>query len=129
MLYSAKAKGFFPLDMQAMYEAAGTWPTDGAPVTAEDHAALMVAQAAGKLIQPDAQGNPVAVDHPAPTVAQLAIAARAKRDALLSATDWTQLGDVPDATKKPWQIYRQALRDVSTQTGFPTTVVWPTAPV
>ena len=41
--------------------------------------------------------------------------ARQKRDALLSACDWTQLPDVPSATQQAWQAYRQALRDITTQ--------------
>jgi hypothetical protein len=52
---------------------------------------------------------------------------RARRDALLAPTDWTQLPDVPLATKAAWAEYRQALRDVTTQPD-PTNIVWPTPP-
>ena len=40
---------------------------------------------------------------------------RRKRDELLTASDWTQLGDVPltDSKKQEWATYRQALRDVT----------------
>jgi hypothetical protein len=55
-------------------------------------------------------------------------AVRAERDALLSACDWTQLPDVPGETAAMWQAYRQALRDVTEQPGFPQAVVWPVAP-
>lgn len=54
---------------------------------------------------------------------------RAKRNRLLRATDWTQLADVPQATKDLWDDYRQALRDVPQQAGFPNDVVWPEKPV
>lgn len=54
-------------------------------------------------------------------------AIRYKRAALLSASDWTQLPDVPVATKEAWAIYRQALRDVTLQPD-PFSVVWPVAP-
>ena len=52
---------------------------------------------------------------------------RAERNAKLSATDWTQVADTT-ADKTAWATYRQALRNVPTQTGFPNTVVWPVAP-
>ena len=52
----------------------------------------------------------------------------AKRNKLLGATDWTQSADVPQATKDKWAPYRQALRDVPQQAGFPHNIVWPTPP-
>ncbi|CAB5220129.1 Phage tail assembly chaperone protein [uncultured Caudovirales phage] len=51
-----------------------------------------------------------------------------KRNSLLSASDWTQLPDVPLTTKEAWATYRQALRDISAQSGYPFTIVWPTPP-
>lgn len=54
--------------------------------------------------------------------------ARAKRQQLLAASDWTQLPDVPLATKEAWATYRQALRDITAQAGFPMQVQWPTSP-
>jgi hypothetical protein len=53
---------------------------------------------------------------------------RAKRDILLVETDWTQLPDVPTSTRERWASYRQSLRDITDQPGFPETVVWPTKP-
>jgi hypothetical protein len=53
---------------------------------------------------------------------------RQERNALLASSDWTQAGDVPQATKDAWAIYRQALRDIPQQAGFPTNVTWPTKP-
>lgn len=58
----------------------------------------------------------------------LAKAIRAERDQNLLSTDWTQAFDVPQATKDKWATYRQALRDIPQQSGFPQTVVWPTQP-
>lgn len=52
---------------------------------------------------------------------------RVKRDRLLKKTDWTQVADAP-VDQAAWAAYRQALRDVTTQAGFPNTVVWPVAP-
>jgi len=51
---------------------------------------------------------------------------RLERNAKLTATDWTQTVDAPQSTKDKYAPYRQALRDVPTQSGFPNTVVWPT---
>jgi hypothetical protein len=60
--------------------------------------------------------------------AQAAADVRARRDALLAASDWTQGRDVSDAVAARWQPYRQALRDVTAQEGFPLEVAWPTPP-
>lgn len=53
---------------------------------------------------------------------------RTQRDALLSASDWTQVADAP-VDQAAWAAYRQALRDVPAQAGFPTDVVWPEQPL
>ena len=50
-----------------------------------------------------------------------------KRNKLLANSDWTQLPDV--TTPKGWVTYRQALRDITDQTGFPNKVIWPATPV
>ncbi len=52
---------------------------------------------------------------------------REQRDLLLSASDWTQVADAP-VDKIVWSAYRQQLRDVSEQDGFPWIVNWPTKP-
>ena len=52
---------------------------------------------------------------------------RATRDAKLSECDWTQVADAP-VDKAVWATYRQALRDITAQSGFPWTVEWPDAP-
>jgi hypothetical protein len=52
---------------------------------------------------------------------------RTQRNAKLAETDWTQIADAT-ADKQAWATYRQALRDVTTQTGFPWTITWPDAP-
>jgi len=51
-----------------------------------------------------------------------------KRLILLMATDWSQLPDVPDATSVKYKIYRQSLRDITTQTDYPVSVTFPTLP-
>lgn len=52
---------------------------------------------------------------------------RTDRNKRLADCDWTQLPDAPvDAAA--WATYRQALRDVSNQPGFPWNITWPKAP-
>lgn len=52
---------------------------------------------------------------------------RAERDRRLLASDWTQLPDVPLATKEAWATYRQALRDITEQPD-PFNITWPAVP-
>ena len=59
--------------------------------------------------------------------AQAAASARAERNRKLADSDWTQLAD-STADKDAWATYRQALRDVPTQAGFPNEVTWPELP-
>ena len=59
--------------------------------------------------------------------ADKADAIRAERNQKLANTDWTQLADSPASTNS-WGTYRQALRDIPAQTGFPDSVTWPTEP-
>lgn len=54
--------------------------------------------------------------------------ARTARNELLAASDWTQLPDVPLETKAAWAEYRQALRDITEQPGYPDSIVWPIPP-
>jgi hypothetical protein len=78
-------------------------------------------------------------DRPAQTAAEQEAAYKAAKDAeqaksirdqrntKLSESDWTQVADAP-VDKTTWATYRQELRDVTKQTGFPWTIDWPTQP-
>lgn len=68
------------------------------------------------------------VPPPPPTYEQVAAQVRQSRDTILIKTDWTQLPDVPQVTKELWQPYRQSLRDITLQEGFPFNVIWPIPP-
>lgn len=63
---------------------------------------------------------------PAPALTEDQI--RQQRDIALLRSDWTQAADAPITAeqKNAWATYRQALRDVPTQSGFPANVNWPT---
>ena len=71
-------------------------------------------------------------DHsvPGPDPELLANLVRTQRDQLLAQADWTQLADVPltDDLKAQFRTYRQALRDITVQEGFPLIIEWPSAP-
>jgi hypothetical protein len=53
-----------------------------------------------------------------------------KRNKLLKEFDWTQLPNNPLTLEKQqaWAVYRQQLRDIPQQSGYPTNVIWPTQP-
>jgi hypothetical protein len=59
--------------------------------------------------------------------AEQAKSIRADRTKRLADSDWTQLSDAP-VTGTAWATYRQALRDITSQAGFPWTITWPDAP-
>jgi hypothetical protein len=54
------------------------------------------------------------------------------RQSLLIGSDWTDTLSAHDrlgeTLYQQWQTYRQALRDITSQPGFPADIVWPTAP-
>lgn len=61
---------------------------------------------------------------------QLISNANLKRKDLFLQSDWTQLPDVQltVAQVDAWKVYRQALRDITDQPGYPGTIIWPTIP-
>ena len=59
--------------------------------------------------------------------AQQATSIRGQRTIKLAESDWTQLPDSP-VDKDAWAAYRQALRDITAQEGFPWDVQWPEMP-
>ena len=52
---------------------------------------------------------------------------RNRRNDLLLESDWTQVADAP-VDKTVWATYRQALRDITSQEGFPFNITFPTKP-
>jgi len=59
--------------------------------------------------------------------AEQAKSVRQSRGEKLKDSDWTQVNDAP-VDQAAWATYRQALRDVTQQSGFPWTITWPTQP-
>jgi len=64
-------------------------------------------------------------DFQADRIAASATQVRTKRDGLLVASDSMALAD---RITDEWRTYRQALRDIPAQSGFPSTIKWPIAP-
>lgn len=74
-------------------------------------------------------GKPVTVAPPPPTREELISGIRVQRNHRLSASDWTQMQDVPLTTEEraAWITYRQTLRDFPS-TCDPENVAWPLTP-
>ena len=55
---------------------------------------------------------------------------RIERNRRLTNSDWTQMKDSPLSESKgaEWAVYRQQLRDITLQPGFPWEIQWPTTP-
>ena len=124
--YSKTTGGFYDAEIH------GTMPADAVGISNDTYRGLMKAQAEGMVIVADANGYPQAVERGPGTLEEQEASARYVRNRKLAESDWTQGADVQaamdDATKKAWADYRQALRDVPKQPGFPTDITWPTAP-
>jgi hypothetical protein len=62
--------------------------------------------------------------------AEAATAARATRDGLIASCDWMAIKAFEAGTEvaTEWATYRQALRDVTAQAGFPNDITWPEKP-
>jgi hypothetical protein len=103
-------------------------PTDAVEVTDDERSALLAGQASGKAIVRGDDGRPTLGD-PVLTDNQLAAAARLQRDGLLANAD-NQVNTLEDngSDTTAWRAYRQALRNVPQEAGFPRTITWPTQP-
>lgn len=80
-----------------------------------------------KEIVPDEKGYPVLRDIVIPDEA-LARRARDLRNSKLKSTDYTQLPDIPEHMRRKYAHYRQQLRDITIQKGFPRDIIWPREP-
>ncbi|KWA72810.1 phage tail protein [Burkholderia ubonensis] len=91
---------------------------------------LINAQSAGKRLVVDSAGQPIALDPPPPTRAEIASAKRAERDSALGATDWLVarhqdeklLGNGTTLTAEQFVMllsYRQSLRECSAMPNWP----------
>ena len=109
------------IDCEIEHPEYGWIPFTADPNDVEEHGRAIYTQI-------KADGNIAPYVPHIPTDEELAAFIRDERDALLIQTDWTQLPDVPESTREAWADYRQALRDIPQQAGFPHEVVWPEPP-
>ena len=122
------------------HDLAPTAITTGQPVVGSPTVTLTTAISADDITsgQPIVGSADVSQDHDlslvgittaAPSVPSITMAEEAvrnKRDRLLSDTDWMALSD--NTMTPEWATYRQALRDITAQEGFPYSGNWPTKP-
>lgn len=127
-LYEGDLKVLFP-DFVSTSET--PWPPGIKPVTVADYTQVSynpeIEQVKPNLSQ-DVDGT-YHVNWTVERIPEEIVAAnqRKKRNELLVSSDWTRLDDAP-VNKTAWATYRQKLRDISKQSGFPWDVKWPTKP-
>lgn len=70
------------------------------------------------------------IQNPEPDASEIAMRVRAKRDSLITETDYYLMPDYPSNPQnlEELKVYRQALRDLPVQEGFPRNVRWPAVP-
>lgn len=124
MYYSKSKKGFYD---GALFELL---PDDAVEVDSDYYKSLLKGESQGLVITCDGKGYPVLEEAPPPTAEVLAPIARGKRDTLLMETDYLAMPDYPHSATSLAEIkeYRQALRDIPEQPGFPDSIAWPIRP-
>ena len=73
-------------------------------------------------------GDYVAPVQVTPSASELWQRVRAKRNALLTASDYTQMPDYNAESKAAWATYRQTLRDLPNTQTDPANIIWPDVP-
>lgn len=123
IFFAKSTNGFYTSDHP-------TIPSDAVEITIDVHRELINGQTTGKIIVSDDTGFPVAVDPPEKTSEELAISVREQRDKLLAETDYLVMPDYPltKTASAKIKLYRQKLRDITSQGTFPENVTWPERP-
>lgn len=112
------------IDVDVLHPKYGWIPFTAHPEDCEAHGRKLY-----RRLKEAAEAEEIEVaPHEPPSDEEVAQMVRAERNSLLQASDWTQLPDVPEETRDAWAVYRQALRDITGQTGFPREVLWPSPP-
>ena len=108
-----------PIDASNMLIPAGCVET-APPTTTDEQLARWdgTAWAVEDIPAPEADPDDEPVDP--------AVTARAERDGLIAATDWWATSDLTMTAEQT--AYRQALRDITSQAGFPNNITWPQEP-
>jgi len=120
--WSASTGGFYLTGIN------DTMPNDVVEISSSLHDSLLADQSIGKIIQDDGTGHPEAVEPPPPTNQEKIDLANLKILQILKTTAWTQASDETNINQLAWATYRQEVRDVILQPGYPDNIVWPVAP-
>ncbi|WP_033576726.1 tail fiber assembly protein [Dickeya chrysanthemi] len=121
--FSPHEMGFYSLDLHG-----NTIPDDVVEINYDYYQYLLDQQVRGNVIIFDeSTKKPIAVTPVPLSDTQLAEDARRQRDNLLTASDWTQVSDAP-VDQQAWRTYREILRQVPEQAGFPLNIAWPSQP-
>lgn len=119
---------FFRYDIGGFYEER---PTEGkyVEISLERYHELMDGQCLGKEIRWTENGDLYLHEYTI-TEEMVASSVKFKRDKLLAESDWIALKDVKLSKEKyaAWAEYRQKLRDITKQEGYPTNVIFPDKP-
>lgn len=123
--YSATTNGFYASEIHG-----DNMPNDVVEITQQRHDELFQGQSNGLRITSDENGYPINAPQIPPSHDEMCLVVRTERDLTLQLSDWVLLSDVPlsPEKKQEWLTYRQELRDVTSQNGFPFSVVWPVKP-
>ena len=124
-IFSESKQGFFDKRINGK-----NIPSDAVEVSQEQMSEIVGAIQAGKIVSIDEDGGLHFQGKPGRGATFMAEQIRRRRTGLLIGSDWTQLQDVAlsSAEKESWADYRQQLRDITDQSGFPSSVVWPEPP-
>ncbi|ACT08826.1 putative phage tail fibre protein [Dickeya chrysanthemi Ech1591] len=123
MFYSKSTSGFYSDEINGV-----NIPDDAIEIRDDYYQYLLDQQVRGNVIIFDeSTKKPIAVTPVPLSDTQLAEDARRQRDNLLTASDWTQVSDAP-VDQQAWRTYREILRQVPEQAGFPLNIAWPSQP-
>lgn len=105
MLYAQSTSGFYDPAIHG-----DTIPPGAVEITADEHAALLAGQSAGKRIIPDASGRPILADPPAPLLADVRAAALVAIDTAAGTARTRYITTVP-GQEATYLIKAQQARD------------------
>ena len=119
-----------PLQDDFLFDAKGNKTTNNASNTLAKYSECAQWCCENKATIEDRGDYYEVVAVPEPSNEELANRVRSKRDALLEETDYLLASDYPISPEdlEDVKAYRQALRDIPEQSGFPKNVQWPVEP-
>lgn len=111
LYYSGATLGFYDTKIIGI-----VLPDDAVAISEAEYYAAMLAQEQGRLIRPDVNGRPIAVDY-VPSETELLDSCKLLAKQALTETDWVELPSVSDVSRTPHLVnveeflkYRSALR-------------------